>query len=143
MLLPPGKAGETAKVPWHPTHACLVTRVAPGRCANQADPRIALDSSERLDWRTARQIKATKTSAANPRYASASTSMAAGSAGETGEPASTIARRAKLEPKCATGTSAPIARIPMRAAIAWTVLARCQAATAKQIENHGVICCQA
>src|SRR3546814_5133601 len=68
--------------------------------------------------------------------------MAAGSAGETGEPASSIARRAKLEPICATGTSAPIARIPMRAAIAWTVLARCQAATAKQIENHGVICCQ-
>src|SRR3546814_17895488 len=69
--------------------------------------------------------------------------MAAGSAGETGEPASSIARRAKLEPICATGTSAPIARIPMRAAIAWTVLARCQAATAKKIENHGVNCCQA
>src|SRR3546814_14206305 len=124
MLLPPGKAGETAKVPWHPTHACLVTRVAPGRCANQADPRIALDSSERLDWRTARQIKATKTSAANPRYASASTSMAAGSAGETGEPASSIARRAKLEPKCAQGTSHTTPRIQIRAPHPWQGRAR-------------------
>src|SRR3546814_3954856 len=103
---------------------------------------LALDSSERLDWRTARQIKATKTSAANTRYASASTSMAAGSAGETGEPASSIARRAKLEPICATGTTAPLARIPMRADIAWMVLARSEAATAKQIKKPGKLCCQ-
>src|SRR3546814_15059498 len=81
MRLPPGKAGETAKVPWHPTHACLVTRVAPGRCANQADPRIALDSSERLDWRTARQIKATKTSAANPKIGRASCRERVGQSG--------------------------------------------------------------
>src|SRR3546814_11346390 len=86
MRLPPGKAGETAKVPWHPTHACLVTRVAPGRCANQADPRIALDSSERLDWRPARQIKDTKTSPANAEYASASTAQAAGTDGPHGTP---------------------------------------------------------
>src|SRR3546814_12345514 len=85
MRRPPGKAGETAMVPRHPAHACLVTRVAPGRCANQADPRIALDSSDRLDWRTARQIKATKTNAAHPRYASASTAMGTESSGETAE----------------------------------------------------------